>query len=151
MLNKKNLVILEGGLTRDPEEFESAGVVHLSVAVDNAGTEKGVQYASGYFDVKVWLNNSKYSAPALAEGVRAALKEGTLKKGTRVSVIGTLKQERWEKEGQKSSKVVVVAESVEIYTARPANTNATQQNTGNTAYATATSDQEDEVTFVPNF
>jgi single-strand DNA-binding protein len=143
MLNKKNLVVLEGGLTRDPEEFENtnASVVHLSLAVDNAGSEKGVQYPSGYFDVKVWLSDSKYTPTALAENVKAALKDKTLRKGARVSVVGSLRHERWERDGQKNSKVVIIAESLEIYTAKPANTPAA---------ATSASD-DNEPMFVPSF
>jgi len=142
MLNKKNLVILEGGLTKDPQEFENANVVHLSLAVDNAGQEKGVQYASGYFDVKVWLNESKFTPAAVSEYVRNALKEKTLKKGARVSIVGTLRQERWEKDGQRSSKVVVIAEAIEVYTA--------SKNAGQAATATAAITAQEE-TFVPNF
>lgn len=145
MMTKKNLVILEGGLTKDPVEFDNANVIHLSLAVDNAGQEKGVQYAAGYFDVKVWLNDSKYTPAALAETVKNALREKTLKKGTKVAIIGQLKQERWEKDGQRSSKVVVVAESIEIYTARPAG-----GATAGAAVGAATTPAEDGI-LVPNF
>lgn len=140
MLNKKNLVILEGGLTRDPEEFETPNVIHLSIGVDNAGSEKGVQYPSGYFDLKIWMNDSKHTPPALSEYVRNALKEGTLKKGSRISVIGSLKHERWETAGKKSSKVIINVEAIEIYTAKTA--------APAKAYAATT---EDEPNFVPNF
>lgn len=142
-MSKKNLVILEGGLTRDPEEFESANIVHLSLAVDNAGQEKGVQYASGYFDVKVWLNDSKYTPAITAETVRAALDNKSLKKGTKIAITGQLKQERWERDGKKSSKVVVVADTIEIYTAKPAS------NAQPAMAASSVNDEEE--TFVPSF
>lgn len=147
MMTKKNFVGLEGGLTKDPQEFENANVVHLSMAVDGAGQEKGVQYAAGYFDVKIWLNDSKYTPAALAETVKTALKEKTLKKGTKIAVMGQLKQERWEKDGQRSSKVVVIAESIEIYTPRSgANGGASAGAATGSASATA-----DDSILVPNF
>lgn len=145
MMTKKNLVVLEGGLTKDPVEFDNANVVHLSLAVDNAGQEKGVQFAAGYFDVKVWLNDSKHTPAALAETVKNALREKTLKKGTKIAIIGQLKQERWEKDGQRSSKVVVVAESIEIYTPRPAGGAS-----AGAAAGAATTPADDGI-LVPNF
>jgi single-stranded DNA-binding protein len=119
MLSKKNVVILDGGLTKDPEVFENTGVVHLSVGVDGAGSEKGVQNPSGYFDVKVWLNQSKYTAAATAENIRAALADKSLAKGTRVGIVGRLTHERWtDKEGKKSARVIITAETIDIYRAK---------------------------------
>ena len=37
-----------------------------------------------------------------------------LTKGKQISVMGSLKQDRWEKDGQKQSKIYVNAEQVEI-------------------------------------
>lgn len=36
-------------------------------------------------------------------------------KGQRVTVLGHLRQSRWEKEGEKKSKVSIVAEEVELF------------------------------------
>lgn len=120
MLTKKNLIILEGGLTRDAEVFESAGVVHLSIAVDSSGAEKGVPNASGYFDAKVWLTPSKYTAAATAENVKNLIAEGALVKGTRVGIVGRLVHERWkDKETQKPmARNVIMVENLDAY--RPA-------------------------------
>lgn len=41
-------------------------------------------------------------------------------KGVKVCVSGKLRQERWEKDGQKRSKVSVVADNIEIMRAAPA-------------------------------
>jgi single-stranded DNA-binding protein len=137
MLTNRNIIILEGGLTKDPEVFESAGVVHLSLAIDGAGSEKGVKNASGYFDIKFWLSSSPYSSEAVVESVKRMLSEKTLQKGSRVAVNGRLVQERWEKDGKKSSKVVVVADSIELRWS--GNKSQPQQQNDNAASASSSS------------
>lgn len=142
-MNRKNFVALEGGLTKDPEVHESPGVVHLSLAIDGAGSEKGVSFPTGYFDVKVWLNDSDYTPAITAKNIRAAIADGSLKKGSRVSVMGTLKQERWTKDGVRSSKVVVVADMVEVYT---------KQSTGSYSSTNVAAEADsDQPVFSPSF
>lgn len=122
MIKANNTVILSGGLTRDPEMENNDSLVHFGLAVDGAGREKDVKYPAGYFDVKFWLTDSKFSATAAVEDVKSGLSNGTLKKGTRIQVVGSLVQERWTKDGQKFSKIVVMAESISFYAG--GNTNA---------------------------
>lgn len=119
MLSTKNVVMLSGGLTRDAEYRENPGIVEMSLAVDGSGTKKGEANASGYFDVKVWMNASKYSPVATAENVKRLLDEGVLTKGTRVSIVGRLVHERWENKetGKTDSRVTIVAETVDAYRA----------------------------------
>ena len=52
-----------------------------------------------YFDVKYWCKDSEKAAWWLARIV----------KGARLQISGRLDQERWEKDGQKHSKVVISA------------------------------------------
>lgn len=47
-------------------------------------------------------------------GPRAKAVLNFLEKGSQAIVTGRLKQERWEKDGQKRSKLVVVASSTEF-------------------------------------
>lgn len=116
MLTTKNVVMLSGGLTKDAEVFEQAGVVHLSLAIDSSGSEKGVSNASGYFDVKVWMTPSKFSPQATADNVRSLLTDNKLVKGARVGIVGRLVQERWkDKENRSMARTVVVAESIDAY------------------------------------
>lgn len=119
MLSTKNVVMLSGGLTRDAEFRENPGIVEMSLAVDGSGSKKGEQNASGYFDVKVWMNASKYSPVATAENVKKLLDEGVLTKGTRVSIVGRLSHERWENKetGKIDSRVTIIAETVDAYRA----------------------------------
>lgn len=87
-----NTANIMGRLTRDPEVRHSSGgmpIVSFSVAV-NHGKEK-----VSYFDVKAFGERFEKLAPYL-------------EKGKQVGVSGDLEQERWETEGQKRSKVVIV-------------------------------------------
>ena len=114
MLSSRNLITLEGGLTKDPEIFDEK-VAHFSIAVDGAGNERGVKNAPGYFDGKMWLTDSEFTPAANVRNIKTALNEGTLKKGTKVSVIGRLVQERWQdKDGKRSSRTVIMVDSMNI-------------------------------------
>ena len=54
-----------------------------------------------YFDVTVWGRTAENLKPYLT-------------KGKQICVKGYLKQDRWEKDGQKFSKVHVIAEEVQL-------------------------------------
>jgi single-strand DNA-binding protein len=129
-----NFVHLEGNLTRDPElRFTKSGtpVANFSVAsnrswFDEATRERKEQVT--FIDVECWKG--------LAENLR-----DSAKKGTRVTVDGRLEQRTWETEdGQKRSKHVVVAQSVNL-SLRWASGTVERA----TASATAGSDQEPAV------
>lgn len=95
-----NLVSLTGNVGSDPEvrHFESGKCkANFSVAL-YAGKDR----PSEWFDVECW----NYVAKRVAENVA---------KGARVSISGSLKQERWQtSEGKNRSKVVVNAENVDL-------------------------------------
>ncbi|MCZ8156791.1 MAG: single-stranded DNA-binding protein [Leptospira sp.] len=103
----KNLsyIILDGNLTHDPEMKNTSvgkSVTSFTVAVNhNNGyvDDKEIEDVS-FFEVEAWEkmgeNCSEY-----------------LKKGSKVTVIGNLKQNRWKtQDGENRSKVKVVATSV---------------------------------------
>lgn len=93
-----NQVILLGRLTRDVEvKSTSSG---KSVATASMAVDKG-QDQTAFFDVTAW--------DKLAE----ILGKYT-KKGSKILVQGRLDQQTWEKDGQKNSKVVVVAYDVTL-------------------------------------
>jgi single-strand DNA-binding protein len=62
--------------------------------------DDGIEKEVSFFDVEAW--------GLLAENCNALGK-----KGRGVRLIGRLKQERWDKDGDRRSKVVIVAEHVE--------------------------------------
>ena len=100
-----NSVTLVGRLTRDAElSYLQSGtaVAAMSVAV-NRSRRDGDQWINevNYFDV------SYFGKPA--ESVKPYLT-----KGKQIAVQGALKQDRWEKDGQKFSKVRIMANSIEL-------------------------------------
>ena len=124
MINPKNLTNLVGGIVSDPE-MVGENLLTLRIAVDNAGSEKGVKAASGYFDVKYWLNNdNKFNS----EWVKNQIQNGNMKKGSQIQLVGSLVHERWKDEATQSSrsKVVLVAEAITYSgSKRPENGDAT--------------------------
>lgn len=101
-----NNVTIIGRLTRDCEisyisNGTAKGLISLAVGRSRKQGDNWVDDTS-YFDVILWGK--------MAE----SLKE-KLKKGCPVAVDGYLKQDRWEKDGQRCSKVYIVAEMVQVF------------------------------------
>ena len=105
-----NHVVLIGRLTKDLGTDErSFGYVgngqaraNVSIAV-NRSRKNGEQWVDevNYFDVTIWGKTAENLKPYLT-------------KGKQIAVDGYLKQDRWEKDGQKMSKVSVVANNVQL-------------------------------------
>ena len=103
-----NTVNIIGNITKDIElryTPNGTAVVTLSIAVNERRGEE--DYAS-FFDVIVF-------------GKQAENCNQYLSKGKKVGVTGRLRQERWEKDGAKRSKVVIIAERVEFLTPKQGN------------------------------
>lgn len=101
-----NRVVVVGRLGRDPELKHTAGgtaVLDFSIAVN--GREKGADGEWGdrtdWLDIRVW--------DAQAENCERYLSKGSL-----VAVDGSLRVDKWEKDGQKRSRVVIVARTVQF-------------------------------------
>ena len=87
-------------LTKDAEvrEFEKGKVIKFRVAGEEGyGDRKKV----AFLDVDFFVNKDSKVAEFL-------------KKGKEIFLEGTLKTEEWEKDGQKYSKLVVVADNVKL-------------------------------------
>ena len=103
-----NHVIEIGRLTRDISErdfgYTTGGTarLNLSIAVNRSEKRNGAwQNKVSYFDVTVWGKT--------AENIKAYIH-----KGKQIAVDGYLDQQRWEKDGVKYSKVVIIADSVQL-------------------------------------
>jgi single-strand DNA-binding protein len=98
--------VILGNLTRDPElRYLPSGqaVADLSLAVNSRYHPKDggeVKDDVDYFQVTVWGKSAENAVEYLA-------------KGSKVLIQGKLKQERWEKDGQKHSRVKIMAQTVE--------------------------------------
>lgn len=103
----KNLsyVILDGNLTADPEEKSIAGgksLANFTVAVNHtSNNQEGKDKEDvSYFEVEAWEKLGENCVEYL-------------KKGSKVTVMGNLKQNRWKNpEGESRSKVKVTASTV---------------------------------------
>lgn len=104
MARSFNQVILMGNLTRDPELRQTPNgqsVCSFSLALNRSykGSDGNWQEATDYVDVVAW--------GPLGERVAQYVT-----KGRPVLVNGRLQSRSWEQEGQKRSKVEVVAQDV---------------------------------------
>ncbi|MDD5929071.1 MAG: single-stranded DNA-binding protein [Spirochaetales bacterium] len=105
-----NHVVLIGRLTQDLGTDErSFGYVgngqaraNVSIAV-NRSKKNGDQWVEevNFFNVTIWGKTAENLKPYLT-------------KGKQICVEGHLKQDRWEKDGQKQSRISIVADSVQL-------------------------------------
>ena len=106
-----NHVSISGNLTREPE-LRMAGstpLLQLGIAVNERRKNTSGEWEDvpNFFDVLVW-------------GQRGESLSRFLHKGSKVAISGRLRWNQWEKDGQKRSKVEIVADEVDIMTPRDA-------------------------------
>jgi single-strand DNA-binding protein len=102
-----NSAVLIGRLTKDPET-RTAGqtiVCDITIAVGGKPDKSGKDNAS-FFDVTAWGKLADFIGQYLT-------------KGARVCISGRLEQQRWEKDGQKRSKIIIVADRVQALDGKP--------------------------------
>lgn len=104
MAKSINQVILMGNLTRDPELRTTPGgnsVCSFGMAINRSytGSDGNAQDAVDYFDITAW-------------GKLGELVNQYLAKGRRCLIQGRLSYRSWEQDGQKRSKVEVIASDV---------------------------------------
>jgi len=100
-----NSVIIIGRLTKDAElTYTNSGypLCKFSIA-SNRSKKDGDKYVdeASFFNVNLW-------------GKRGEALNQYLLKGQQVAIGGSLKQDRWEKEGQKQSRVVIEAKNLQL-------------------------------------
>lgn len=111
MANDVNNVILIGRLTRDLGSDErSFGYVgngmaraNVSIAVNRSRKQADGSWGDevSYFDITIFGKTAENLKPYLT-------------KGKQICVEGHLHQDRWEKEGQKFSRVSIIADNVQL-------------------------------------
>lgn len=103
-----NHVVVIGRLTKSLDDsnfgYLQSGTAraNISLAV-NRSRKDGDQWVDdvSFLDVTIWGKTAENLKPYL-------------QKGKQVAIDGYLKQDRWEKDGQKFSKVYIVANSVQL-------------------------------------
>ena len=103
-----NKVILIGRTTHEIDErsfgYTTGGTARLNISIAvNRREKRNGEWADrvSYFDVTIWGKT--------AENIKSYLH-----KGKQVAVEGYLDQQRWEKDGQKYSKVCIIADNVQL-------------------------------------
>lgn len=142
-----NRVVLMGNLTRDPElRYIGSGtaVSDIGLAV-NDRVKRNDQWVEEptFVDITLW-------------GRTAEIANEYLSKGSSVLIEGRLKLESWEKDGQKRSKLKVVAERMQMLGGRAGGgpSGSSSRNSGDASheYSSAGSDDsmmppDDEIPF----
>ena len=105
MADDINKIMLVGRLTRDAElAYTNSGyaLCKFGIAV-NRRRKQGEQWVdeAHYFDIRLWGRRGEGLHPYLA-------------KGTQVAIEGALRQERWEQDGLKRSRVTIEAINVQL-------------------------------------
>jgi single-strand DNA-binding protein len=100
-----NTVVLVGRLTRDAElKYTNSGTALAKLGLANNRRKKsGDQWVDevSFFDVILW-------------GRQAEALNQYLVKGKQIGVIGELRQNRWEQDGQNRSRVEIVASNIQL-------------------------------------
>lgn len=106
LMRSINTVLLTGGITKDAEtKYTGGGMAIASFALAVTDSKKvGDQWQdeSHYFDCTMF-------------GKQAEAVGKLLTKGQQVTLTGKLRQERWEKDGQKRSKVVIIVDDIILH------------------------------------
>ncbi len=97
-----NVVALVGNVTRDPE-LRNVGEKKTAVTSVGLAVNGFNQDEVSFVDVTLWGKQAEFAVEYA-------------KKGKKVAVNGRLRQESWEKDGEKRSKLVVVAENIQLLT-----------------------------------
>ncbi len=104
-----NTVFIQGNLTRDLEmRFTPSGTALATFAIANTrNSKRGSEWVkeTSYIDCKAWGDLAQRLSERLA-------------KGSEVLVSGRLEQERWESDGAKRSRIVIIADRVDVVPAR---------------------------------
>lgn len=103
-----NKTVIIGRITKDLDEksygYVANGSAKASIVIAvNRSRKHGEEWVeeTSFFEVTIWGKQAENLKPYL-------------NKGTQVCVEGYLKQDRWEKDGQKHSKIIIVAENVQL-------------------------------------
>ncbi len=101
-----NRVILMGNLTRDVELRHlqnGTAVADVSIAVNERKKTASGEWIeeTSFFDVTMW-------------GRTAEVASQYMSKGKPMLIEGRLRQERWEKDGQKRSKVKIICDKMQM-------------------------------------
>ncbi|MCH3908623.1 MAG: single-stranded DNA-binding protein [Sphaerochaeta sp.] len=125
MATDLNVVALVGRLTRDAEiryTQGGSGICHFSIAVNRRKRTGDNQWEdeANFFDCSLF-------------GKTAISMQPYLLKGKQVSILGELRQGKWESDGQQRSKVEIVVNSLQLLGSNPNASSSYGQNSAPSA------------------
>lgn len=133
-----NTVCVSGNLTRDPDlRTTKTGmpVLEIGIAVNERVKENGD-----------WKDRPSFF-DAIMFGSRAQNIAQYLSKGTKVTISGKLRQQRWERDGHSRSKVEIIVDDIDFANGR---SNQGSHGSPEPSYSTADSGQsyyDEEIPF----
>lgn len=105
-----NHVVLVGRLTRDAQlKYTNSGLAISTFAIAiNRRIKQGERWTdeANFFEITLF-------------GKQAEAVNQYLRKGNQVAIEGELRQDRWEQDGQKRSKIIIVANNIQLLGSRP--------------------------------
>ena len=140
-----NHVVLIGRLTKnlldDERNFgflpNGQAIANLSIAVNRSKkVGDNWQDETSFFDVTIFGKTAENLKPYLT-------------KGTQIAVDGYLKQDRWEKDGQKFSRIGIIANSVQLCGGKKDSGSAVNNNTAGTNTFATSDNSESFVEDIP--
>ena len=134
-----NTLTIIGRLVRDPEAiaYTSGGTARLNISVAvNRREKRGGDWSdrASFFDITIWGKTAENIKPYLV-------------KGKQIAVEGYLDQQRWEKDGQKFSRVCIVANNVQLLGGKDGAREATPQQAGGYTDAGSGDDFPEDIPF----
>ncbi|OHD55639.1 MAG: hypothetical protein A2Y33_13470 [Spirochaetes bacterium GWF1_51_8] len=106
MENNVNILVLQGGIVRDPElTYTASGLAKSSFSIANncvSYKNSTKEQEVNYFDVVAW-------------GKLAEICGAYLKKGSKVIISGKIRQSRWKnEEGKSRSRITIIAQDLKF-------------------------------------
>lgn len=117
MLDPRNLINISGFLVDNPEYATETNknIMKARIGVQYAGSEQNSDNNSGFFDVTYYIKNknSEQHVSQNAKFFEDQVTSGNMKKGSSITIVGRLLQERWKnQEGKGASRIVIIAEHI---------------------------------------
>jgi single-strand DNA-binding protein len=103
-MSDTNKTILVGRLTRDPEFKTINGNSFVQISIANGRKYKSngeTKEETNFLECQAW-------------GKLSEIINQYAKKGSQVCIEGRIKQERWEKDGKKNSRIIIVIENLQL-------------------------------------
>lgn len=109
MISGQNVGTITGRLTRDPEVVNDK-VIDMQIAVDYAGRDTDNKDSNtGFFNVVYFTSTSERTTKFL----KSQMENGNISKGSALTILYSLSQDRWSQGEQRREKTKLIAEAID--------------------------------------